>query len=245
MAWVEARKDGQGNLQSRSACAAVCEQFGLHTPPDQQVVLTVFGDLFRVGYLAWGFDTSNMNPPFFHVTDRGRKALAGFSRDPANRSGYLAHLAAIGGVPGAAQEYIEEALSCFEASCFKAVAVLAGVAAELVAFDVRDCLLKRFGELQVAPPRGLDDWRAKSVLDAMAAVWSKHRKSLGRELDEHTESLWPGLTSQVRFSRNAAGHAGDLALASEEVVHAVLLLFPQIVAMAGKLKAWVATASLS
>src|ERR1051325_761101 len=60
---------------------------------DHQAILTQWSELFRTGLLAWGFNLSNPNPPWFHLTDRGRQALQNLTRDPSNPDGYMRHLA--------------------------------------------------------------------------------------------------------------------------------------------------------
>jgi len=40
-----------------------------------EAILTQWSELFRTGLIAWGMNLSNPNPPFFHLTDRGRQAL--------------------------------------------------------------------------------------------------------------------------------------------------------------------------
>jgi hypothetical protein len=91
------------NLQSNSVLHEVHEKVRAAQPGGlsreqlaerEQGLLTAFHDLFRTGYLAWGFNLSNPDPPFFHVTEQGRRALRDISRDPANPEGYLAHLRA-------------------------------------------------------------------------------------------------------------------------------------------------------
>ena len=41
----------------------------------EQALLTQFYELFRTGYLAWGMNLSNPDPPFFHITEQGTNAL--------------------------------------------------------------------------------------------------------------------------------------------------------------------------
>ena len=45
---------------------------------DHQAILTQWSELFRTGLIAWGLNLHNPNPPFFHLTERGRHALAQF-----------------------------------------------------------------------------------------------------------------------------------------------------------------------
>jgi hypothetical protein len=90
-------------------------------------LLTVFYDLFRTGYLSWGHNLPNPNPPFFHVTALGRQALALRSRDPANPDGYLAQLRGRAAIGPVTDSYIAEALDTFNAACFKATAEMGDV----------------------------------------------------------------------------------------------------------------------
>jgi hypothetical protein len=101
----------------------------------EQALLIVFYDLFRTGYLSWGCDLPNPNPPFFHVTDLGRQALALRSRDPANPDGYLAHLRDRTAIGPVTDSYVTDALNTFNAACFKATAVMVGAAAESLVLD--------------------------------------------------------------------------------------------------------------
>ena len=69
-------------------------------------------DLFRTGYFAWGLNLSNPDPPFFHFTDRGRRALERLSRDPGNPAGYLQYLASVAKLNPIASSYLGEGLDC-------------------------------------------------------------------------------------------------------------------------------------
>lgn len=70
------------------------------------------GELFRTGLLGWGLNLSNPNPPFFHLTDTGRRALAYLTRDPSNPDGYMRHLASLAKVNDVAMSYLKEGLDC-------------------------------------------------------------------------------------------------------------------------------------
>ena len=54
----------------------------------QEAVLTQWGELFRTGLVAWGLNLLNPDPPFFHLTESGRRALSNATRDPSNPAGY-------------------------------------------------------------------------------------------------------------------------------------------------------------
>ena len=82
------------SLQQASILRAVGRKLGAadHRPELQEAILTQWYDLFRTGFLAWGLNLTNPNPPFFHLAESGRQALANATRDPSNPAGYLRHL---------------------------------------------------------------------------------------------------------------------------------------------------------
>src|SRR5882762_541248 len=72
-------------LQQNSVLSATARKLGVNQSHDiEQAILTQWGELFRTGLLAWGLNLANPNPPFFHLTERGRQALQVVSRDPSN-----------------------------------------------------------------------------------------------------------------------------------------------------------------
>src|SRR5436190_529132 len=95
-----------------------------------EAILTQWGELFRTGLLAWGKDLTNPNHPFFHLTERGRTALANLTRDPSNPAGYLRHLSSIATIDAVSMSYLTEALECYVAGLYKASAVMVGGSAE-------------------------------------------------------------------------------------------------------------------
>jgi hypothetical protein len=208
---------------------------------DQQAVLAYFGDLFRIGYLAWGYNLSNPSPPFCHLTDSGRKVLADLSRDPSNPDGYLANIRKICELDPVSESYIREALATYNANCFKATAVLVGAAAEAEILALRDILGVRLEALGRPRPSELDDWRIKRVTDCIERLLTEQKKTMPRELFEIFESYWSAFTFQVRASRNAAGHPKSIEPVEEQAVHAALLIFPELLKLAKMLKDWVST----
>src|SRR5262245_21719460 len=76
---------GSGNLQQSVLLDEASEALRIrHRSIDlEQALLTEWQDLFRTGLLAWGHNLMNPNPPFFHLTERGRGALASVGRDPS------------------------------------------------------------------------------------------------------------------------------------------------------------------
>src|SRR5439155_12438428 len=59
-------------------------------------------------------------PPWFHLTEAGRRALANVNRDPSNPAGYLKHLQTQKvSLSSVTESYLKEGLDCYVAGLFK------------------------------------------------------------------------------------------------------------------------------
>jgi hypothetical protein len=206
---------------------------------DQRAILTHYHDLFRIGHLAWGHDLINSDPPFCHVTEQGRKALANVSRDPANPDGYLQSLNGRVVISPIAKSYVTEALSTYNSGSFKASAVMIGVAAESIVLDLRDTLSARMDSLEKPKPSKLADWKIKTVLDAIEDLFTQKKNDIPKGLYEHFESYWSAFTQQIRTVRNESGHPISIEPVSQDMVHASLLIFPELAVLAKDLTTWI------
>jgi len=205
----------------------------------EQALLTLWHDLFRTGYLAWGFDLSNPGPPFCHLTDQGRRSLQHLSRDPANPDGYLHHLDQTTNLNSISKSYLKEALITFNADCYKAAAVMIGASAESLVLELRDVLVTKINNLGRSPARDLEDWRIKKVLDALKREIDSKKTTIPTPLWEAYQGFWPAFTQQIRAARNDAGHPSNIDPVTQETVHASLLIFPELAKLANDLSAWI------
>jgi len=237
---ISAYSEAQRSIQTRSLLWDVSKKIkeqGKNVP--DQALLTVFHDLMRTGFLAWGQDLSNIEPPFMHVTAKGRKSLEHLSRDPANPDGYLAALAPHLGKNTIAWSYAKEALDTFNNDCYKASAVMIGAASEALILDLRDVLVTKMADLNQQAPRGLTGWQVKTVRDNIKTALEAKRRDMDRGLRERFEGFWSALTDSARRIRNDAGHPKSVDPVTPEVVHATLLLFHEIAHLVADLKAWI------
>jgi hypothetical protein len=224
-------------LQQSTVLDAVARNLGTYDP---QAILTQWGELFRTGLLAWGFNLSNPNPPFFHVTERGRQALAHLTRDPSNPAGYLRHLASIAPIDTVAMSYLTEGLECYVAGLFKAAAVMVGTAAESVILNLRNGAVEKLNALGKPVPKGMEDWRVKTLADSLHRFFDGHKSQFRRELSEPFEAYWSAFAQQIRATRNDAGHPTSVDPVTPDTVHASLLIFPELARLANSLSRWVA-----
>jgi hypothetical protein len=236
------RGPGSQTLQQGSVLNAVAKQLGLRSDPDlEQAILTQWHDLMRTGYFAWGLNLSNPNPPFFHFTERGRRALERLTRDPGNPAGYLRHLASVAKLNPIASSYLTEGLDCFVAGFYKAAAVMIGGAAESIILDLRDLARQKIAEAKQTGPKGLSDWRIKTILDALYDFLDAKKSSFPKDLREEFEAYWLAFAQQIRATRNEAGHPSSVDPVTEEGVHASYLIFPDLARLSNKLAEWIST----
>ncbi len=200
-------------------------------------MLERFYSLFQSGFLAWGFNIDNPNPPHFHVTKRGKRSLQERSRAPENPAGYLAAIDAHVPAGTVARSYIEEALRAFNAGCHKAVAVLMGAAAEAIVLELRDTLVAQLNGVSKSVPPQLNDSRIKTVRDAIEREVLTRKTSLDKKFVERFETGW-ALSDQLRMTRNDAGHPKSIEPVTHDDVHASLLIFPGFSRLVAELRTW-------
>ena len=228
------------NLTHTAVLNAVFIKLG--RPNDERLqrdVLSEWHELIRTGHFAWGLNLNSPNPPFFHVTGRGRRTIERLSRDPGNPSGYLRHLSQLAGLNPVASSYVAEALSCYGAGLFKSAAVMLGAASESLVFEVRDAVVKRLARLKQSSSRDLDSWKAKTVIDAIYTVLGSQKSKMPQALREAVEAYWLAFGHQIRMIRNEAGHPASIEPVTEDGVHAAFLAFPELARVQGQLLTWV------
>ena len=101
----------------------------------------VFWQLVGEGVLSPGFNYSNPNLPFFHVTEHGQQVLASAEPQPYDPTGYLAALRdRIATADPTVVAYLAESLETFRKGNLVASIVMLGIAAEWVFLLLCDSL---------------------------------------------------------------------------------------------------------
>jgi hypothetical protein len=173
------------------------------------------------------------------LTDRSRRALERLSRDPGNPAGYLENLARIANLNSVAHSYLIEGLHCFVAGLFKSAAVMIGAAAESLILELRDIAVQKLTALRQTIPKGLNDWKTKTILDGMYDLIDSRKGTLPRELREEFEAYWAAFAQQIRATRNDAGHPSSIDPVTEEAGEASFLVFPELARLSTTLGSWV------
>lgn len=234
-----AKNNNPHTLQSGDVLRKFHSQFsGLEY---EQAVLTLWQDLFRTGYLSWGINLSNPNAPFFHLTEKGRRWLEHFSRDPVNPDGYMAYVAKQANLNPIARSYLEEAVKTYNNNCIKSSVVMTGAASESLALDLRDALVSKIKSLGQQVPKDLEDSRIKRVLEALEKTIEMKKASMTLNLREAFESQWAAFVHQIRQARNDAGHPRSIDAVTDETAHGSLLIFPELAKLYSDLSSWIST----
>jgi hypothetical protein len=235
-------RQGSGYFQSKAILNAVAEQLNAFNNPEaERAILTLWHDLLRGGLIAPGCDLANPDLPFLHLTASGRKALENVSRDPSNPDGYIAHLRANGLHDPIVTSYIKEAVLAYNATCYKSAAVMVGSATERYVVLIRDELVGGLARRSRAIVASMNDWRYKTVRDAVGAELDANRSDMPNRLRESYSAFWVPLTEQPRLYRNDAGHPQSVDPVTPEVVHSNLLIFPEFSVLAKDLVSWIQT----
>lgn len=236
----EYSKREPSSFQDNTILSKAAERLGIRHQKDlEQALLTAWHDQFREGHLAWGIDLDNPRAPFCHVTQKGRETLCNMSRDPANQDGYMAHLQGETTLNAVAASYIIEALKTYNSNCFKATAVMVGCAAESLTLELRDDLVVKMTTLGKSIPVRLQDWRIRTVIEALRSELDLNKATMDVKLREDFEAFWPAFTQQIRAVRNEAGHPIDVDPVSDRKVHAALLIFPELAVLSEELRDWI------
>jgi hypothetical protein len=233
------KSSGDSSLQTSSVLGEASRRLNARNNHAlEEAILTQWHDLFRTGYLAWGYNLSNPNPPFFHLTEQGRKSLARVSRDPANPEGYLKHLYSVSEPNPIAKLYLEEGLNCYVAALYKSAAVMVGAASEAMINELRDKVVTKLKASGEKIPKNLASWRAKETIAGLKSIFDDRSRNMSTSLREEYESYWPAFTQQIRAARNEAGHPQSIEPIKQETVHASLLIFPELSKLSLRLLKW-------
>jgi hypothetical protein len=138
-----------------------------------------------------------------------------------------------------ARSYLQEALDCYVDGLFKASAVMVGCSAESVILTLRNETTAKLQQMGKKMPKGLDDWKIRTVSDALYTFFDSNKAGFERDLREPFEAYWSAFAQQIRATRNDAGHPSSIEPVTADMVHASLLIFPELARLATRLINWV------
>jgi hypothetical protein len=199
-------------------------QAQLH-PNDRTLLLEVFWDLFRQGFITLGLDDANAGWPWFRLSRFGQQLKEQTPYRFHDTSSYIAMIkSAAADLSSDAELYLEEAVAAFYADCLLAAIVMLGVAAEAEFLRLVDVAAASANyKASFEPIKKLKFVREK--ITAFQKALAPHLKTLPAECREDLDTNLLGIQSVLRIARNDAGHPSGTPPPAREQVYIHLQLF--------------------
>ena len=209
-----------------------------YKPHDALVIREIIWELLIQGILAPGFNSSNLNFPFIHVTEYGKRCLEVNTVLPHDPDRYMERLQQQIAQPidDILQTYVRESLLTFLAGRYLASAVMLGVASERCVDMLIDTYVNALNDAcqktafeKKTKQAGRSVKRRFDVLrDELLAL------SLPPELKDALDIQLSGIFTLIRYTRNDAGHPTGRTI-GRDAAHGNILLFPQYYKRANEL----------
>jgi hypothetical protein len=190
----------------------------------------ILWELLLQGILAPGLNSSNLELPFIHLTEYGKRCIQANSILPHDPDGYLTRLSNLVGhtVDDTALTYVREALLTFLGGRYLASTVMLGVASEqcidllvdAYARAISDPTRKSSFEQKISQAGRSVKKRFDALRNELLAV------NLPSSLKDALDIQLSGVFTLIRYSRNDAGHPTGRVV-DRDMAHASLLVFPQ------------------
>lgn len=182
------------------------------------------------GVVVPGRDRYNAKWPFYRLTERGRKIVDAGAPQPYDRDGFIDYFRRqVPGADEAVEGYFAEAVDAFNAGCYRASAVMLGVASEqlvLLLIDVMSSAITD-GDKKAKFEKAVQSWQIhtryralKDRLDGMVEA-----KKLPTHHAETVKSELGGVFELLRRYRNASGHPNVPGAVDAETVFLNLRTF--------------------
>ena len=122
---------------------------------------------------------------------------------------------------------------------FRAAAVMTGAAAECALFGLRDLTIDRLSALSQPIPKGMKERGAKLIADALCQFFNSIERNLIPSCER--ASTRTGQHFSIRFAppEMMRGHPANIDPVTPDIVHAALLVFPELARTTYGLRQWV------
>lgn len=247
--WNRLRVDS--NFNQIRGQDGICAHYVEHARPRdesdfQRLVVDVFWELVGQGVVSPGTTTGNPSPPFFHLTEHGKRVVQDPSFQPHDPPAFLAQLGQLVPSPDATvMAYLQESLHCFARATHVASAMMLGIAAERVFLLVCDTLLTSLADPneRSAFQNILDRNPIKPKLDWVAQKFQQiqtPRRPAG--WPEDVDIKLAGIFNLIRCQRNELGHPRPSPpTVTRDDAYGYLRLFPSYYSTAEQVRGFLAT----
>ena len=218
----------------------------LPAPEARRVLLfhsqQIYVELLAQGVIAPGFDTDNINLPWFHITEYGKTVLDSVPANPYFPPRYLSHLRAqLPTADDTVLAYLSEALDTFARGNQIPATVMVGIAAERVFLLLCDSLLTALADISEKKKfqQVLDKRAMKPKLD-----WVRHRFEAirGPRFPDNAGVMVGTVYDLLRLQRNDLGHPRETPPSiSRSDAFVNLQVFPRYYVLAEQVRAYLAS----
>jgi hypothetical protein len=202
------------NWHHLPSSAADFDQYVEHVNPERKHGLVfhlheVLWQLLTEGVLAPGSDSSNLNLPFFHVTEFGRAVLDSTGPNAFDPEGYLDFVRGrVAGADATVLAYLAESLHSLRRGTLVASAVMLGIAAERVFLLLSDSLHAALSSAKEKKDFSalLERFPMKPKLDWVRAKIEALQATRTAGFPENAGIMVVAMYDLIRQQRNELGH---------------------------------------
>lgn len=197
------------------------------SPHDAELLMEVFWSLFREGVITLGLDSSNLQFPWFRVSQFGKRLLAGgdayFFHDVTTYEKLIKEQ--IPKIDAVTLVYLKEAMQTFRSGCILSCSVMLGVATEHTFLLLMDAIEKSAAHQSLVASIGKEKQiltkvnKFKDKLDGMATT-------LPSEIKEDLDTHFASILSVIRTFRNESGHPSGKIIDREQAYVLLHLFIP-------------------
>lgn len=169
----------------------------------------IFWELVVAGILAPGMDSWNLDLPWFHITEYGRRVLMSSEPQPYDATGYLARLRdRVIAADETVMAYVAESLETFRKGNRVASAITLGIAAERVFLLICDSLAAALSEPseKAAFAKIRDRFPMKPKLDWVHKKIQQIQNQAPAGFPDNATIMLVAIYDLMRCQRNELGH---------------------------------------
>jgi len=199
------------------------------------LIMEVLWLLINEGVIAPGMNSSNLELPWFHITEFGRKVLEGEKYAPHDPDGYFKRLRQdIPELDRVVEVYLSESINCFRRGNNIAAMVMLGVAAErvflLLCDAIKASLLDSASKARFE--KIIEKNSMKPKMEFVTKCLADNKKALPREVADNYEITLTSIYNMIRSQRNDLGHPQEQPpVVRREQVYVYLNIFPHYYAL--------------
>jgi hypothetical protein len=185
---------------------------------------TIWG-LIIEGIIVQGFDDANATWPFLGLSEYGEECVRAGEVVPHDPEGYLRHLATARQLDGVERRFVSQALEAFRRNLPDASAMMLGAASEHLLLGLAEAIAKKDAANRSKAKNKMDR-PALTLLRFLQDYLSERKDLLPRALRENLDTIFSGIASLIRATRNDAGHPSLQAPVTRDQAFTNLQLYP-------------------